>query len=81
MSHAAILQIIVFIILLFAVTKPLGAYMARVYEGEPTLLAPLLGPIERLLYRAAGVRPDEGMTWRVYALAMLAFSAASVVVV
>ena len=81
MIATSLLRIGLYLAVLLALTKPLGAYMARVYEGEPTLLAPLLGPIERLLYRAAGVRPDEGMTWRVYALAMLAFSAAGVVVV
>src|SRR5207253_9163184 len=56
-------------------------YMAHVYEGERTLLDPVLGPLERFLYRAAGVRADEGMTWKTYTLAMLAFNALSVVVV
>src|SRR5262249_51347344 len=60
---------------------PLGAYMARVYEGEPTVLDRALGPLERFLYRAGGVRADEAMGWKTYTLAMLAFNALSMVVV
>ena len=61
--------------------KPLGAYMARVYQGERTFLDPLLRPVERLIYRAAGVRADEEMDWKTYAVAMLLFNALGLLVV
>jgi K+-transporting ATPase ATPase A chain len=68
------LQAIVFFLLVLAVTKPLGTYMARVFEGERTWLTPVFAPIEKLVYRLCGVRENEEMTWYVYALSMLAFS-------
>jgi potassium-transporting ATPase potassium-binding subunit len=68
------LQIILYLVLLLLLAKPLGAYMARVYQGERTLLDPVLRPVERLLYRAAGVRADEDMSWKTYAIAMLLFN-------
>jgi len=76
-----VLQILIYLGVLLALTKPLGAYMARVYEGEPTLLDPVIGPLERFLYRAAGVRADEGMRWKTYTLAMLVFNGLSLLVV
>jgi K+-transporting ATPase ATPase A chain len=81
MTANGILQIVLYLAVLLALTKPLGAYMARVYEGEPTILDPVLGPLERLLYRASGICADEGMTWKAYTLAMLVFNALSLVVV
>jgi potassium-transporting ATPase potassium-binding subunit len=68
------LQAIFFFLLVLAVTKPLGTYMARVFEGERTWLTPIFTPLERVIYRLCGVREDEEMTWYVYALSMLAFS-------
>jgi K+-transporting ATPase ATPase A chain len=68
------LQAIIFFLLVLAVTKPLGTYMARVFAGERTWLTPVFAPIERVIYRLCGVREDEEMTWYVYALSMLAFS-------
>ena len=55
---------------------PLGLYMARVWQGESTWLSPILRPVERLFYGAAGVDPDKGQGWLAYTLSMLAFSAA-----
>jgi K+-transporting ATPase ATPase A chain len=72
------LQIGLYFVVLLALVKPLGLYMARVYEGKPVLLARILGPLERLIYRICGVRPDEEMRWTTYALALLVFSLASV---
>ncbi len=67
------------IALLFAVVllaaAPLGGFMARVYDGERTLLTPILGPVERLLYRLAGVDPAAEQNWLGYTLGMLAFNA------
>ncbi len=74
MSHAAILQIIVFIILLFAVTKPLGAYMARVFQGKSVWISPILAPVERGIYRLCGVDQTAEQRWTGYAAAALLFS-------
>jgi potassium-transporting ATPase potassium-binding subunit len=71
------LQIIVFLLLILAVTKPLGVYMARVFSRERTFMDPVLRPIERLLYRVTGVDEDHEMRWTEYAVAMLLFSAVS----
>src|ERR1700722_3699606 len=68
------LQAIVFFLLVLAVTKPLGTYMARVFEGERTWLTPVFAQLEKVIYRLCGVRADEEMTWYAYALSMLAFS-------
>jgi K+-transporting ATPase ATPase A chain len=68
MTTNGLLQIVLYFAVLLAVTKPLGAYMARVYEGKPF-------GVERLIYRLCGVRPEEEMDWKVYASALLAFSA------
>jgi K+-transporting ATPase ATPase A chain len=68
------LQIAVLLILLTLLTKPLGSYFARVYQGGRTWLSPLLSPLEKGLYRAAGIQPDREMAWKEYALAMLLFN-------
>jgi potassium-transporting ATPase potassium-binding subunit len=80
MTTNGLLQIALFIVILLALAKPLGAYMARVYEGKPFGLDRILGPFERLIYRLTGVRPEEEMEWKTYALAVLLFSAVSVIV-
>jgi K+-transporting ATPase ATPase A chain len=74
------LQILAFFAVLLAVTKPLGVYMARVFAGEKTFLDPVLRPIERLLYRVTGVDEKREMDWKEYAIAMLLFSAVSMLV-
>src|SRR5215467_12281022 len=71
------LQIFVFLGLIFAVTKPLGIFMARVFSGEHTFLDPILRPIERVLYRITGVDESYEMRWTEYATSMLLFSAVS----
>jgi K+-transporting ATPase ATPase A chain len=81
MTWQSYAQVILYLVLLVALTKPLGAYMARVYEGEPILLQKVFGPIERFFYRAAGTSPEEDMDWKKYALAMLLFNMAGLVVV
>ncbi len=74
------LQILAFFAVLLAVTKPLGVHMARVFAGEKTFLDPVLRPIERLLYRATGVDEKREMDWKEYTIAMLLFSAVSMLV-
>jgi K+-transporting ATPase ATPase A chain len=70
------LQIGLYLLVLVALAKPLGGYMARVYEGQPTWLGRLLGPVERLIYRLCGIRERDEMGWKSYGFAMLLFSAA-----
>ena len=67
------LQILIFCGVIVALTKPLGWYMARVFNGEPTLLSPLLRPVESALYRAGGVDPRREQHWLTYTVAMLFF--------
>jgi len=62
-------------LVLLLLVKPLGAFMARVYQGERTFLDPVLGPVERLLYRLSGVRAEEEMNWKTYAIATMLFNA------
>ncbi len=71
------LQIAVFILTILLLAKPLGTFITNVFERRRTFLDPVLGPIERLLYRATGVRADEEMSWKEYTGAMLVFSLAS----
>jgi potassium-transporting ATPase potassium-binding subunit len=73
------LQFALYCLILLATVRPVGIYLARVLEGERTLLDPVLGPFERLIYRLAGVRADQEMNWREYAYALLGFSAVSMV--
>ena len=81
MTVNAVLQLSLYVVVLIALVKPLGGYMARVYEGEPTFLDRPLWPLENLIYRLCGVRPEEGMAWKTYAVAMLLFNAAGALVV
>ncbi|NUO51428.1 MAG: potassium-transporting ATPase subunit KdpA [Polyangiaceae bacterium] len=74
MTTHSIVTLVVFLGVLTALALPLGRYMARVYEGNTGILGRILGPVERLFYRAAGVRADEEMTWKKYAFACLAFN-------
>ncbi len=63
-----------------ALAWPLGIYLARVWQGERTWLDPVLRPVEGALYRAFGVDPAKGQGWLAYTMSLLAFSAASFVV-
>jgi len=74
------LQILLFLALILLVTKPLGVYMARVFNREKTFLDPVLRPIERLLYRVTRVDESHEMRWTEYAIAMLLFSMVSMLV-
>jgi K+-transporting ATPase ATPase A chain len=72
-------QILVFLALIFLVTKPLGIFMARVFSREKTFMDPVLRPMERLLYRVTGVDEDHEMRWTEYAISMLLFSVVSMI--
>src|SRR5208283_6057553 len=70
-------QIVVFLALILAVTKPMGVFLTRIFNRERTFLDPVLRPIERLLYRVTGVDENHEMRWTEYAFAMLLFSVVS----
>jgi len=55
--------------------------MARVYQGQHTFLDPVLRPVEKLIYRLCGVKPDEEMNWKIYAIAMLLFNVLGILMV
>src|SRR6201996_4660276 len=74
------LQIALYCILLILLTKPFGGYMTAVFNGERTLLSPVLRPLERGFYRASGVDETQEQHWVTYAIAMLAFTFAGFVV-
>ncbi|HEX4477269.1 MAG TPA: potassium-transporting ATPase subunit KdpA [Polyangiaceae bacterium] len=79
MTPIAILQVVLYFGILLVITKPLGSYMARVFEGEKTFLHGPLGWLERGTYRVLGVDPHRDMKWTEYATSMLMFSLASMV--
>ena len=81
MTANTILQLLLYCVLLVAVAKPLGAYMARVYQGEATTAQRIFGPLERLIYRVVRVDPREEMTWKAYALAVMLFNVAGLLAV
>ena len=70
------LQIALYGAALTALTPVLGGYMFRVFRGERVLLTPIVGPLERLTYRAIGANPNRGQDWRAYAKSVLIFSTA-----
>ncbi len=79
MTANGILQILFFFLLVLLVTRPLGLFMARVFEGEKTLLDPVFKPIERALYKVCGIDETQDMKWTNYAFAMLMFSVVGIV--
>jgi potassium-transporting ATPase potassium-binding subunit len=81
MTANALAQFGLYLIVLVALVKPLGVYMARVYAGQPCGIDRVLGWLERLIYRLAGVDSAKEMSWRVYAVATLLFNGLGLVVV
>jgi K+-transporting ATPase ATPase A chain len=75
MSVNGWLQFAIYSLILLASVRPVGIYMARVFEGQRTWLDPVLRPCERLIYKLCGVKAGEEMNWRVYAGSMLGFAA------
>ena len=70
-------QIVIFIVVLTALTPLLGGYMARVYQGRRVVLSPVAAPVERVLYRVLCVDPSEDQDWKAYARSLLIFSLGS----
>ena len=74
MSIMSWLQFPLYIVVLLILIKPLGLYMARVYQGERSFLSPIILPVEKFIFKLAGVKPDDEMTWKTYALSVLLFN-------
>jgi hypothetical protein len=66
LTWTSLCQLLVFLGLLLAITKPLGSYMANVFDGKRTFLSKPLLPLERFIYRLSGVDPEKEQTWRTY---------------
>jgi len=79
MTINGLVQVGLYFVVVLALVKPLGWYMARVYEGQACGLDRLMGPLERLVYRVCGVRQTEEMDWKTYGIAMLLFNAMGLV--
>src|SRR5215469_18796345 len=72
----SVLQVTLFLLVVLLVTKPLGLYLYKVFNGERTWLSPVFVPVERLFYRLSGVNPEEEQKWTTYMIAVLVFSLA-----
>ena len=74
MTLLGVAQILLFFAIVLALTKPIGSFMHRVFEGERTFLHPVFRPLERLIYRASGVREGEEQSWIRYSASMISLS-------
>src|SRR6201993_2517641 len=74
MKSIGIAQILLFFAIVLVITKPVGVFMYRVFEGQRTFLHPILRPVERLIYWLGGVREDVEQTWVRYTASLIAFS-------
>lgn len=81
MNWNNVIQGFIFLAAVILLAKPLGIYMARVYEGKPAGLNVLLGSVERWIYRLSGIHPETGMSWKGYAVAMMLFNGIGIAVV
>lgn len=68
------IQVILYLVVLLLLVKPLGIFMARIYEGKPICLNIWFAPVEKWIYRISGVRPEKNMSWKEYAVAMMLFN-------
>ena len=81
MTTIGVVQITLYFLLLVGLGYPLGIFMAKVYKRERTILDPVLGPVERFIYRLCGVKVDEEMDWKQNAIAMLTFNFVGILLV
>ncbi len=81
MTGQGLLQLALYLVLLVLLVKPLGAYMAAVFQGEPTFMSPIVGPVERLVYRISGVDPAGESDWKRYAIGALLVNVLGVIAV
>lgn len=74
LTKVGLLQIAGYLLTVLVFVKPLGWYMAQVYDGKPLIINRFLGPCERFVYRLCGIKPDQAMDWKHYLVAMLLFN-------
>lgn len=74
MTSVNIIQVVLYVAILVAVARPLGVYMANLYEGRRTFMHPVLGWAERGIYRLSGIDPEREQSWKQYSVALLAFN-------
>lgn len=79
MTENALLQLVVYLLIIALLVQPLGWYMALVYEGRGFVLDRFLGPFERLIYRICRIDPKQSMNWKEYLIAMLIFNALGII--
>jgi K+-transporting ATPase ATPase A chain len=79
-NYLDVLLMIVVLMVVTVLVKPLGTYMAKVYEGERTFLSAVMTRLENLIFRIAGIRSDEDMDWKQYALAVLIFNGLGILI-
>src|SRR5947209_15823534 len=70
----SVLQVAIFLAIVLLLTRPVGLYMYKIFNGERTWLSPVFVPVERLFYRLSGVNPEEEQTWVGYMISVLIFS-------
>jgi K+-transporting ATPase ATPase A chain len=81
MNPNNLLQFGLYLVVLLVLARPLGLYMAAVFEGRPTFLSRLIKPVESLIYRLCGVRAEEEMGWKTYSVAFMVFNLLGALVV
>ena len=81
MTLSGLIQIVIYLVVLVLLVKPLGSFMARVYQRRSCGLDLALGWFENVCYRLAGIRPDQEMNWKQYALGLFLFNMLGLVVV
>src|ERR1041385_5254227 len=74
MSLPGLLEVVLYAVVLFAITRPVGLHLWRVFSGQRTFLDPVFGPVERAIYRLTAVNPEAEQGWKGYAFALLLFS-------
>ena len=75
------IQCLVYLAALLFCVKPLGIYMARIYEGKPAVLNQWFGPLERWFYKLCGIKPEDEMSWKTYAVALMLFNILGIIAV
>src|SRR5712691_13123187 len=70
----SVLQVLIFLAIVLLLTKPVGLYLYKIFNGERTWLSPVFAPVERFFYRLSGVNPEEEQKWTGYVIAVLIFS-------
>ena len=81
MTTLDVIQVVLFFVLLIALTPVLGKYMSKVFTGEKHVMLPVAGWLERLAYRFSGIDPEEGTNWKTYTFSLLVFNLAGFIFV